>query len=195
VLPEYKYSSKRLLLIDLEDTLWTRKNAEGIIKPGTPFDVPQNVLDMLNRLQKTLRTSMGVEWTSYRWGDGPHRGEGLESGSCESYGESRISIYLISSLSAENGCFIKTIQAKVPDNQWISMVANFTSPGRRPVWKYSITSPNVPLDPTSRKEKPLSCGGSGVVVPKMQQIDSGLCDRLRRLRTIYLTGEQQSQVF
>jgi len=30
---------------------------------------------------------------------------------------------------------------------------------------------------------------------KMQQIDSGLCDRLRRLRTIYLTGEQQSQVF
>jgi trehalose-6-phosphatase len=60
VLPEYKYSSKRLLLIDLEDTLWTRKTEGGIIKQGTPFDVPQNVLDLLNRLAEDVKNEVWV---------------------------------------------------------------------------------------------------------------------------------------
>jgi len=39
VLIQSKYSAKRLLLLDLEDTLWTRKTA-GFIKQGSPFPVP-----------------------------------------------------------------------------------------------------------------------------------------------------------
>jgi trehalose 6-phosphate synthase complex regulatory subunit len=58
VLPEYKYSSKRLLFIDLEDTLWTRKTEGGIIKQGTPFDVPQNVFDLLNKLAEDRRNEV-----------------------------------------------------------------------------------------------------------------------------------------
>jgi len=60
VLTQYKYSAKRLLLLDLEDTLWTRKTSSGIIKHGTPFTVPQDVLDLLNKLKGDPKNEIWV---------------------------------------------------------------------------------------------------------------------------------------
>jgi trehalose 6-phosphate synthase/phosphatase len=60
VLPEYKYSSRRLLLIDLEDTLWTRKDESGIIKQGTPFTIPEPIFEILNKLAEDRRNEVWV---------------------------------------------------------------------------------------------------------------------------------------
>ena len=60
VLTQYKYSNKRLLLLDLEDTLWTRKTAAGVIKQGTPFTIPQDVFDLLNKLKDDPKNEIWV---------------------------------------------------------------------------------------------------------------------------------------
>jgi len=60
VLTQYKYSAKRLLLLDLEDTLWTRKTSAGFIKQGTPFTVPQSVFDVLNKLKSDPKNEIWV---------------------------------------------------------------------------------------------------------------------------------------
>ena len=60
VLTQYKYSAKRLILLDLEDTLWTRKTSAGFIKQGTPFTVPQEVLDLLNKLNDDSKNEIWV---------------------------------------------------------------------------------------------------------------------------------------
>lgn len=60
VLTQYKYSAKRLLLLDLEDTLWTRKTSAGFIRQGTPFVVPQEVLDLLNKLKGDPKNEVWV---------------------------------------------------------------------------------------------------------------------------------------
>jgi len=109
VLPEYKYSSKRLLLLDLEDTLWTRKDEGGIIKQGAPFDVPQNVLDLLNTLADDRKNEV---WLL----------SGLPIKSAmDKIAEKVPGIGLI----AENGCFIKTIGTREQPSTWINTVANF----------------------------------------------------------------------
>lgn len=60
VLTQYKYSGKRLLLLDLEDTLWTRKTSAGFIKQGTPFTIPQDVFDLLNKLNGDQKNEIWV---------------------------------------------------------------------------------------------------------------------------------------
>ena len=60
VLTQYKYSNKRLVLLDLEDTLWTRKTSAGIIKQGTPFTIPQDVFDILNKLKGDPKNEIWV---------------------------------------------------------------------------------------------------------------------------------------
>jgi trehalose 6-phosphate synthase complex regulatory subunit len=60
VLTQYKYSAKRLLLLDLEDTLWTRKTSTGVIKQGTPFTVPQEVFNILNKLKGDPKNEIWV---------------------------------------------------------------------------------------------------------------------------------------
>ena len=60
VLTQYKYSAKRLLLLDLEDTLWTRKSSAGFIKQGTPFTIPQEVFDLLNKLKEDSKNEIWV---------------------------------------------------------------------------------------------------------------------------------------
>ena len=60
VLTQYKYSAKRLLLLDLEDTLWTRKTSAGFIKQGTPCTIPQEVFDILNKLNGDPKNEVWV---------------------------------------------------------------------------------------------------------------------------------------
>jgi trehalose 6-phosphate synthase/phosphatase len=60
VLTQYKYSAKRLLLLDLEDTLWTRKTSAGFIKQGTPCTIPQDVFDLLNKLNGDPKNEVWV---------------------------------------------------------------------------------------------------------------------------------------
>lgn len=60
VLTQYKYSAKRLLLLDLEDTLWTRKTPAGFIKQGTPLTIPQDVFDLLNKLKDDSKNEIWV---------------------------------------------------------------------------------------------------------------------------------------
>lgn len=61
VLTQYKYSGKRLVLLDLEDTLWTRKDsAGGFVRQGTPFVVPRDVLDILNKLKDDPKNEVWV---------------------------------------------------------------------------------------------------------------------------------------
>jgi trehalose 6-phosphate synthase/phosphatase len=96
-------------LIDLEDTLWTRKTEGGIIKQGTPFDVPQNVLDLLNMLAEDHKNEVWVL-------------SGLPIASAmDKIAEKAPGIGLI----AENGCFVKTIGTREDPSKWINMVANF----------------------------------------------------------------------
>lgn len=60
VLTQYKYSTKRLLLLDLEDTLWSRKTSAGLIRQGTPFIIPQEVFDQLNKLNGDIKNEIWV---------------------------------------------------------------------------------------------------------------------------------------
>jgi trehalose-6-phosphatase len=57
VLPRYRHSHKRLLLIDFEGTLWQR----DISKTGLlhdPFAPPQEGFDVLNRLAEDRRNEV-----------------------------------------------------------------------------------------------------------------------------------------
>lgn len=56
ILPRYRHSQKRLLLIDFEGTIWQRDirtiaRAAGVSAGGSPdFDPPKEILNLLNRL-------------------------------------------------------------------------------------------------------------------------------------------------
>jgi len=98
-----------LLLLDLEDTLWTRKTSAGMIKQGTPFTVPQEVFDLLNKLKGDPKNEVWVL-------------SGLPiKGGMDQIANNAPGVGLI----AENGCFIKTLPTREHPSEWISMVANF----------------------------------------------------------------------
>jgi hypothetical protein len=57
VLPRYKYSHKRLLLIDFEGTLWQRDiSRAGLLVE--PFSPPKEALELLNRLAEDWRNEV-----------------------------------------------------------------------------------------------------------------------------------------
>ncbi|KAI0752115.1 glycosyltransferase family 20-domain-containing protein [Fomes fomentarius] len=115
ILPRYRHSQKRLLLIDFEGTIWQRdirtiaRNA-GVSAGGSPdFDPPKEVLNLLNRLVDDPKNQV---WLL----------SGLPTkGILDVVGEKVPSIGIV----AENGCFIKPRPDRGGKSAWISMVANF----------------------------------------------------------------------
>ena len=47
LLPRYKHSQRRLILIEFERTLWQRDISRGLM---SPFEPSQDVIDLLNKL-------------------------------------------------------------------------------------------------------------------------------------------------
>ncbi|KAF8508074.1 glycosyltransferase family 20-domain-containing protein [Gautieria morchelliformis] len=101
LLPRYKYSSVRLILLDLEGTLWVRAH------PQHAFEPPAEAVAILRKL-----------------GEDPRNRVWLLSGlpRCELNKVARVvpSIGLV----AENGCFIKPRPIRGKEQQWINMVTN-----------------------------------------------------------------------
>jgi len=57
LLPRYKHSHKRLLLIDFEGTLWQRDISKaGLLQD--PFSPPEEALDLLNKLAEDRRNEV-----------------------------------------------------------------------------------------------------------------------------------------
>lgn len=103
ILPRYRHSEKRLLLLDFEDTIWKRD-------PKAPtFDPPEEVYSLLNKLAEDPKNEVWVL-------------SGLPvKGALEVLAEKVPKVGIV----AENGCFIKTRPTRGGGSQWINMVANF----------------------------------------------------------------------
>ncbi|CCM06307.1 uncharacterized protein FIBRA_08558 [Fibroporia radiculosa] len=106
VLPRYRHSAKRLLLIDFEGTMWVR----DLRKLGkSEFVPPAEVIDVLNRLADDARNEV---WLL----------SGLQvGGMLDRVGEAAPKVGIVS----ENGCFIRTRPGRHSEAAWVSMVANF----------------------------------------------------------------------
>jgi trehalose 6-phosphate synthase/phosphatase len=107
LLPRYKHSQRRLLLIEFEGTLWQRDiSRAGLLKPFAP---PEDIIDLLNKLAEDVRNEV---WLL----------SGLPvKGMMDIVSEKVPKIGIV----AENGCFIKTRPTRKETSQWINMVANF----------------------------------------------------------------------
>ncbi|THG96790.1 hypothetical protein EW026_g5099 [Hermanssonia centrifuga] len=107
VLPRYKHSQSRLLLIDFEGTLWIREPASLALK-GV-FDPPDEAVAVLNKLAEDPRNEV---WLL----------SGLQvKGALEKIAEAAPKIGIV----AENGCFIKTRASRGVESTWVNMVVNF----------------------------------------------------------------------
>ncbi|KDQ50611.1 glycosyltransferase family 20 protein [Jaapia argillacea MUCL 33604] len=103
ILPRYRHSSKRLLLIDFEGTLWKRDPTTRVWNP------PQDVFDLLNKLAGDGRNEV---WLL----------SGLAvKGAMEEVASKCPKIGIV----AENGCFIKPRPGRTGSAPWINMVSNF----------------------------------------------------------------------
>ncbi|TFK50600.1 alpha-trehalose-phosphate synthase [Heliocybe sulcata] len=103
VLPRYKHSDKRLLLLDFEGTIWKRDPRSRAFNP------PDEVYRLLNKLADDPRNDVWVL-------------SGLPAkGAMEVLAEKVPKVGIV----AENGCFIKTRPSRNGEAQWIDMVANF----------------------------------------------------------------------
>ncbi|TDL26924.1 glycosyltransferase family 20 protein [Rickenella mellea] len=103
VLPRYKHSRQRLLLIDLEATLWLR---DPLVKGTSP---PKEAIDVLNALAEDVRNNVWIL-------------SGLrKSGVLDEIAKAVPKVGLV----AENGCFIKPRPVAGKPQPWINMVSNF----------------------------------------------------------------------
>ncbi|OCH91316.1 hypothetical protein OBBRIDRAFT_873262 [Obba rivulosa] len=106
VLPRYRHSQKRLLLIDFEGTMWQR-DMQTIV--SGKFDPPSDAIALLNRLAEDPKNEV---WLL----------SGLPvKDALEKVAEQAPKIGIV----AENGCFIKTRSGRNGDSEWLSMVAKF----------------------------------------------------------------------
>ncbi|KAI0920354.1 hypothetical protein AcV5_010116 [Taiwanofungus camphoratus] len=113
LLPKYRHSQKRLLLIDFEGTMWLRDMRT--IVSGT-FDPPAETIQVLTRLAEDPRNEV---WLL----------SGLPiKGALEVVEKAVPKVGII----AENGCFIKTRPGRNSDSSWISMVVNFNLTWKTP---------------------------------------------------------------
>ncbi|KAI0072180.1 glycosyltransferase family 20 protein [Panus rudis PR-1116 ss-1] len=113
VLPKYKHSEKRLILIDFEGTLWPR-DAKAIAKGA--FDPPRDKLELLNRIAEDPRNEV---WLL----------SGLPvKGALEEVEKVCPKVGIV----AENGCFIKTRPGRNGETSWINMVTNFNLTWKAP---------------------------------------------------------------
>ncbi|KAI0056939.1 alpha-trehalose-phosphate synthase [Artomyces pyxidatus] len=101
LLPRYKHSQRRLILIDLEDTLWLRH-------PRKIGAIPTEALDVVKRLSEDVKNEV--------W---------LLSGLTVKELEEVASAVPRVGLVAENGCFVRPIPGKSGESSWITMVTNF----------------------------------------------------------------------
>ncbi|OSD03743.1 glycosyltransferase family 20 protein [Trametes coccinea BRFM310] len=120
VLPRYRHSQKRLLLIDFEGTLWQRDMktiARNAGVGGSPsFEPPQEAIAVLNKLAEDHKNEV---WLL----------SGLPTkGSLEIVAEKAPRVGIV----AENGCFIKPLPDREGKANWISMVANFNLTWKAP---------------------------------------------------------------
>ncbi|KAL0953061.1 hypothetical protein HGRIS_007261 [Hohenbuehelia grisea] len=107
ILPRWRHSPKRLVLVDLEGTLWLRDvSREGLVRGE--FDVPEEVYRVLGRLVEERRNEVWVL-------------SGLRKGMLEGLVERVPKVGIV----AENGCFIKTRPTRGQPGTWINMVSNF----------------------------------------------------------------------
>ncbi|KAI0370930.1 hypothetical protein BV20DRAFT_966016 [Pilatotrama ljubarskyi] len=120
ILPKYRHSQKRLILVDFEGTLWQRdiktiaRNAGVVSSPA--FDPPQDALDVLSKLSEDPRNEV---WLL----------SGLPiKGSLEIVAEKAPHVGIV----AENGCFIKPPAGREGKADWINMVANFNLTWKAP---------------------------------------------------------------
>ncbi|THH17685.1 hypothetical protein EW146_g3181 [Bondarzewia mesenterica] len=103
VLPRYKHSHRRLLLIDFEDTLWNRDPRDRTFNP------PADALAVVGKLADDPKNEV---WLL----------SGLPvKGALEEVAKTIPKVGLV----AENGCFIKTLPGKNGEFSWINMVTNF----------------------------------------------------------------------
>ncbi|KAI0053481.1 glycosyltransferase family 20 protein [Auriscalpium vulgare] len=101
LLPRYKHSQRRLILIDLEDTLWLRHPRRA----GAP---PAEALDVVKRLAEDSKNEV---WLL----------SGLTVKELEEVSKATPKVGLV----AENGCFVRPIPNKIGEATWITMVTNF----------------------------------------------------------------------
>ncbi|KAI5891466.1 uncharacterized protein SCHCODRAFT_02629180 [Schizophyllum commune H4-8] len=108
VVPRYKHSSKRMLFIDLEGTLYKRDVSRDALLDNR-FDPPEAALEILEKLVADKRNEV---WLM----------SGLPRSVLQRIADRIPRLGII----AENGCFIKTLGSG-PNNtgEWINMVANF----------------------------------------------------------------------
>ncbi|KAF8903066.1 alpha,alpha-trehalose-phosphate synthase [Mucidula mucida] len=108
VLVQWSHCNKRLVLVDLEGTLWNRE----LSKKGSEFDVEneqlRNAIDILRRLSEDKKNEVWVL-------------SGLPvKGALSKLADELADVGIVS----ENGCFLKTRARKDKPAQWINMVAN-----------------------------------------------------------------------
>ncbi|GBE87033.1 Putative alpha,alpha-trehalose-phosphate synthase [UDP-forming] 100 kDa [Sparassis crispa] len=113
ILPRYRHSQKRLLLIDFEGTIWQR-DMRSIISGA--FDPPADAIRLLNRLAEDSRNEV---WLL----------SGLQvKGVLEVAAKAAPQVGIV----AENGCFIKMRPGRNGESSWINMVVNFNLTWKAP---------------------------------------------------------------
>ncbi|TFK65857.1 alpha,alpha-trehalose-phosphate synthase [Pluteus cervinus] len=107
IVPRYKHSQKRLILVDFEGTIWKRDLSKPLQQDAT--SLPTETLDTLKKLSEDKKNEL---WLL----------SGLPiKGVLEKIAEYVPKMGIV----AENGCFIKTRATRTqPTGEWISMVSN-----------------------------------------------------------------------
>ncbi|KAG1793553.1 glycosyltransferase family 20 protein [Suillus plorans] len=105
LLPRYKHSSRRILLLDFEGTLWRPDMSRaGLLAPFVP---PEGAVELLNKFSANQRNEV---WLL----------SGLPIKSLEQVAAKAPGVGIV----AENGCFAKIPVQNGKGGVWISMVAN-----------------------------------------------------------------------
>lgn len=107
VLPRYKHSSKRMIFIDLEGTLYNRDVSRDALLENR-FEPPEEALQVLDKLVGDRRNEV---WLM----------SGLPRSMLQIIADRIPRLGII----AENGCFIKTLGSSQGSGEWLNMVANF----------------------------------------------------------------------
>ncbi|KAH9990884.1 alpha-trehalose-phosphate synthase [Russula vinacea] len=106
LLPRYRHSQRRLLLIDFEDTLWERNPRRQ--HEGKGESIPTEAIEVVKRLSEDSRNEV---WLL----------SGLPVKMLDGLARDTPTVGFV----AENGCFVKPIPGKSGESSWITMVANF----------------------------------------------------------------------
>ncbi|KAF8512946.1 alpha-trehalose-phosphate synthase [Hysterangium stoloniferum] len=109
IVPAYRHSAERLILLDLEDTLWVRE------RPEHSFEPPN---DTVKILQKLCADKKNKVW--------------LLSGLPRAAMDKLMPLVPDIGLVAENGCFIKPRAIRGKMQEWINMVVNYNMTWKTP---------------------------------------------------------------